>query len=104
MAGYALLAAAFFQEEYVKLAVKKPRAALNYHLAHEHRFDVERMAGRVFMDRLVQALIDDLHAAFPRQPGEAIFYPGERTLLTRKENMKLGIPVDEEIWQKVMDL
>jgi 3-dehydro-L-gulonate 2-dehydrogenase len=31
-----------------------------------------------------------------------ILYPGERVLHTRLENMEAGIPVNEEIWQKVL--
>ncbi|ADY53240.1 Malate/L-lactate dehydrogenase [Pseudopedobacter saltans DSM 12145] len=36
--------------------------------------------------------------------GEAIYYPGEKTLQTRWQNEKEGIPVDEVMWQKLMDL
>jgi 3-dehydro-L-gulonate 2-dehydrogenase len=33
--------------------------------------------------------------------GERIFYPGEKTLITRKENLELGVPVNERIWEEV---
>ena len=36
--------------------------------------------------------------------GETIYYPGERTLQTRLQNEKEGIPVDDGMWQKLMDL
>jgi len=33
-----------------------------------------------------------------------IYYPGERMMKTRRENMEKGIPVDETIWQTILDL
>jgi 3-dehydro-L-gulonate 2-dehydrogenase len=41
-------------------------------------------------------IIEDLHSV----EGD-VRYPGERTLQIRKENMKKGIPVDEEVWRNV---
>jgi 3-dehydro-L-gulonate 2-dehydrogenase len=31
-------------------------------------------------------------------------YPGEQTLHLREENMRLGVPVDPEIWSAVQTL
>ena len=31
-------------------------------------------------------------------------YPGQNVLRTRKENMENGIPVDETVWQAILDL
>jgi 3-dehydro-L-gulonate 2-dehydrogenase len=36
------------------------------------------------------------------EAGKQIQYPGEGTLKTRERNLKEGIPVNEEIWQKVL--
>ena len=36
--------------------------------------------------------------------GETIYYPGEKTLQTRRQNEKDGIPVDDIMWQKLIDL
>ena len=35
---------------------------------------------------------------------EPIFYPGERLMKTREENLRLGIPIEEEIWAKVLQM
>ena len=35
---------------------------------------------------------------------EEILYPGEKTLATRQRNEKQGIPVNEDIWEKIMNL
>jgi 3-dehydro-L-gulonate 2-dehydrogenase len=50
---------------------------------------------------LLQETISALHAAEPSEPGGSISYPGERTLRTREENMRLGVPVDEAYWAQV---
>ncbi|MBY5960285.1 3-dehydro-L-gulonate 2-dehydrogenase [Membranicola marinus] len=44
-------------------------------------------------------IIDHIHAT--GRGDEAVYYPGERTLQRRKENMKNGIPVDVEIWDEI---
>lgn len=33
-----------------------------------------------------------------------VYYPGERTMNTREENLKLGIPVDKEVWSKIKSM
>ncbi len=38
------------------------------------------------------------------QTGDSLFYPGERTLMTRRENMEKGIPVNEKIWNSVTEM
>jgi len=48
--------------------------------------------------------IDSLHSATPIDPTNPPRYPGEATLRTRAENLRLGIPVDESQWQKVLAL
>ena len=53
-------------------------------------------------NRILDAIVTHLHAS-PTIAGEAVYYPGERTLQRRKENLAKGIPVDQEIWQMVND-
>ena len=38
------------------------------------------------------------------EEGKPVYYPGENMMKTRKENMKLGIPVDENIWKQVLEM
>ncbi|GGF04011.1 3-dehydro-L-gulonate 2-dehydrogenase [Hymenobacter cavernae] len=40
----------------------------------------------------------------PPVPGEAVFYPGEKSLATRKENLAQGVPVQDDIWEQVLKL
>ena len=57
-----MLAAAFLEEKYVALAEQLPRAKLNYQLAQNHNFDVEKMTLR-FLNRqgIPESLVDALN-------------------------------------------
>ena len=65
-------------------------------------FDIEDLTDRQRADKMVNDIIDDLHTATPDSADGHIYYPGEKTLLTRKENMENGIPVDPEYWYRVL--
>ncbi|WP_223170317.1 3-dehydro-L-gulonate 2-dehydrogenase [Maribacter aquimaris] len=63
----------------------------------------------VFGDKnLQQKLIDEIiaytHDVAPMNPGDKIYYPGERSAMTRTRNLKEGIPVNNSIWKKIMEL
>ena len=53
-------------------------------------------------ETVVSQTLDAIHAAEPVEAGTPASYPGERTLKTRKENMELGIPVDEKYWEEIL--
>ncbi|XOV93185.1 MAG: 3-dehydro-L-gulonate 2-dehydrogenase [Bacteroidota bacterium] len=60
----------------------------------------------VFHDRdLQQKLLNEIigytRDVEPMHPGEKIYYPGERSMLTRAQNLKEGMPVNKSVWQKV---
>jgi 3-dehydro-L-gulonate 2-dehydrogenase len=57
-----------------------------------------------FIEQVTGELIAYIKSAAPMQEGDEIFYPGERTLLTRRDNLEKGIPVDEEIWNQVLQI
>jgi len=67
-------------------------------------FDTERLCGTPFAERLVNEIVDFVHDAEPVDPDGRVFYPGERTLATRKENRELGVPVDEGMWKKLLEM
>lgn len=53
------------------------------------------------IDNILDETIDQIKCATPAQTNNTIFYPGEHSLLTRNDNLKNGIPVDEGVWQNV---
>ncbi len=52
----------------------------------------------------VKATLADLQTSAPREEGKPPTYPGQNMMAVRRENMKLGIPVEEKIWNKVRTL
>lgn len=64
-------------------------------------FDVAKASSAALVNQAVDEIIADLHRATP-VAGEQILYPGERALQTRNENLQLGIPVDQAIWEQVL--
>lgn len=48
--------------------------------------------------------LKDIQDSVPEKEGRTVRYPGQGTLIRRKENLKNGIPVNEEIWKKICEL
>jgi 3-dehydro-L-gulonate 2-dehydrogenase len=57
-----------------------------------------------FHDTLVEEIFQFTRTDDRGKPATGITYPGERMLATRAQNEREGIPVDESIWKKVMEL
>jgi 3-dehydro-L-gulonate 2-dehydrogenase len=53
--------------------------------------------------RVVDQIIHDVLNAQPSGQGKPR-YPGQRTLEIRKENLSEGIPVDPQVWQRILKL
>ena len=56
--------------------------------------DVSRAWSAESLARRVTSVLEDLARAQPDEKGVGVRYPGERTLQTRAENLRLGVPVD----------
>jgi len=59
---------------------------------------------REYLDNIIEETIQNVHGSEPLKEGENIFYPGERTIITRIDNQRLGIPVHNETWRKILNL
>jgi 3-dehydro-L-gulonate 2-dehydrogenase len=59
-------------------------------------------ADRDALNATAEAVLANLQAATPIDPAKPVRYPGEQTLATREENLRLGIPVDEDLWKQVL--
>ena len=55
-------------------------------------------------EKLLQEIIDYTHDVEPMQSGDRTYYPGEGTLRKRAKNLKDGMPVSREVWDKVLEL
>jgi 3-dehydro-L-gulonate 2-dehydrogenase len=56
------------------------------------------------MDAIAAGVLESLRLAPPLEPGRPVRYPGEQTLHLREENMRLGIPVEPDVWKAVQTL
>jgi 3-dehydro-L-gulonate 2-dehydrogenase len=57
------------------------------------------------LDGIASGVLESLRLAPPLTPGSPpVRYPGEQTLHLREENMRLGVPVEEPVWQMVKNL
>lgn len=66
--------------------------------------NLARVAGEEAAQAHINGIIHNLHQATPTQEDSKVYYPGERTLLTRKENMENGVPVDPQYWEQVLGM
>jgi 3-dehydro-L-gulonate 2-dehydrogenase len=57
-----------------------------------------------FVENAINETIHQIKNSVPVEDNSGIYYPGEQSLRTRKENMELGIPVDPGVWEKVKEL
>jgi 3-dehydro-L-gulonate 2-dehydrogenase len=53
------------------------------------------------MERIADGIIEFLHQAAPVDAHKPVRYPGEETMRVREENMRLGVPVNPEIWRRI---
>ncbi len=55
-------------------------------------------------DAFIDEILDYIKASEPVEEGGEIRYPGERESRAMEENRKLGIPVDEEKWEEIVNM
>ena len=55
-------------------------------------------------EKIADAIVASVQGCKPAEAGKLVRYPGEKTLRTREENTRLGIPVDPELWKQVLAL
>ena len=54
------------------------------------------------LNATADAVLANLRAATPADPAKPVRYPGEQTLATREENLRLGVPVEDDLWQQLL--
>ncbi|TVX97899.1 3-dehydro-L-gulonate 2-dehydrogenase [Paenibacillus cremeus] len=67
-------------------------------------FDASKLDTHHAVSQTVNSIIEDLAGAEPLKENEKVYYPGERTLFTRAENMAGGIPAEPIFWEQVLAL
>jgi len=67
-------------------------------------FDVADRFGGDRAAAQVRAILDDLLGTPALDEGGRVRFPGQRMYATRQENLKLGIPVETELWEAILRL
>jgi 3-dehydro-L-gulonate 2-dehydrogenase len=66
--------------------------------------DPSSVANPQELTQIADGILNSLREATPVDPGKPVRYPGEQTLQLREENLRLGVPVDPEIWKQISAL
>lgn len=66
--------------------------------------DPQEFSDGELKEKLLNEIIDSVHDVPPINEGERTYYPGEKTLATRKDHIRNGIPVSEEVWEAITNL
>ncbi len=66
--------------------------------------DIKKLSNFPGIETAISEIITDLKGSVPDGPVAAIRYPGEQILLTRKDNLKNGIPVNKDVWDEIIHL
>jgi len=53
-------------------------------------------------DRIADGVVASLKNCRPAAPEGKVRYPGEQTLRIREENLRLGLPVEPVVWEKIL--
>ncbi|PAU78221.1 3-dehydro-L-gulonate 2-dehydrogenase [Halomonas salipaludis] len=67
-------------------------------------FDPGKFSDDYWSEGVVDELVRYLHDAEPAEGHGNVSYPGERTIQTRRDNLEKGVPVDDAIWKRVLEL
>ncbi len=63
--------------------------------------DPTRFSTAEELNQMADGVITNLHGVAPLDPARPLRYPGEQTLQLREENLRLGVPVESDIWQQI---
>ena len=56
------------------------------------------------LDETVTRIIDDIKGSERVDPNQELLYPNEQSYLAREDNLKNGIPVNESVWEQLLQL
>lgn len=66
--------------------------------------DISKLGNHSAIAKIIEEILNDYHQSVPVEESKKIIYPGERVLLTRKNNLANGIPVMKKVWDEISQL
>lgn len=64
----------------------------------------DRFQDKDLQEKLLNEIIRFTRDVEPMNPGDKIYYPGERSSNTKAKNLQEGMPVSETVWKEVLEL
>lgn len=64
-------------------------------------FCLEKLNNFPSIEKTISEIINDLKVSVPDETKVEVRYPGERVIIEREHNLKYGIPVNREVWEKI---
>jgi 3-dehydro-L-gulonate 2-dehydrogenase len=65
---------------------------------------LENLVNSGSIEKTVHDIITNVKESYPAESGTEIRYPGENIVKVREENRKNGIPVNKDVWEKILRL
>jgi 3-dehydro-L-gulonate 2-dehydrogenase len=56
------------------------------------------------MEQIADEVVESVHRSRPVQAGKTVRYPGENTVWLRGENRRLGLPVEDRVWEEILKM
>ncbi len=56
------------------------------------------------IEQIADEVVESVHRSRPVQAGKTVRYPGENTVWLREENRRLGLPVEDRVWEEILKM
>jgi 3-dehydro-L-gulonate 2-dehydrogenase len=66
--------------------------------------DISKLGNHSAITKAIEGILDDYQQSISIDESKKVLYPGERVLLTRKNNLANGVPVVKKIWDEILEL
>ncbi|MBO1265435.1 3-dehydro-L-gulonate 2-dehydrogenase [Proteiniclasticum sp. SCR006] len=66
--------------------------------------DPKKFSTAAQIDEMITRIVEDLKTSEMDEEIGGVSYPGQSTIRRRKENLEKGIPVQEEVWNRILAL
>ena len=64
-------------------------------------YDPYLFSSREDVQQMLDGIVETIHNAEPVEEGGKVYFPGERTAITRETNLEAGVVVDPRVWEEV---
>lgn len=85
----------------VEISAKKAEYALSQVFI---AISLEKLSNFQTIQETIDRIIRDLKGSVPDEKGNEVRYPGENTVKVREENKRNGIPVNWDLWERILVL